>query len=186
MPRRAALRYVPGMTRALLTALLLTATLTGPMASAQPAPAPAVTQNVKYTAVQKLVKIATVNGRRTETLVASPLTVVRGDVLVEAVSVQNVGTTALPQVTVTMPMPGGTSFTGMASPGTARITLSYSTDGGRNFTATPQRISSVTENGKTVLKKAAATMAEVTNVRWVIRNVARNEIVNLSYRVKVD
>ncbi|THF85064.1 hypothetical protein E7T09_18680 [Deinococcus sp. KSM4-11] len=185
------------MKRALLTALLFTATVPTQTGLAQSDPKPAasqpdstaptaVKQNVKYTATQKLVKITTVNGKRTETLVDSPLTVVRGDLLVENVTVQNIGTQTLPQVTVSMPMPDGTSFTGVATAATSRIALLYSTDGGRNYTATPQHVSSVTENGKTVLKKTAAPMTEVTNVRWIIRALVKGESLNLSYRVSVD
>lgn len=186
MLRRAALRYVPRMNRALLTALLLTITVPMTGALAQTPAAPVVTQNVKYTATQKLVKITPANGERSETLVDSPLTVVRGDVLAEDITVQNVGKVTLPQVTVTMPMPGGTSFTGKATAASARFTLSYSTDGGRNFTPTPQHVSSVTENGTTVLKKTAAPMTEVTNVRWIIRALVKGETLNFSYRVSVD
>ncbi|WP_309570695.1 hypothetical protein [Deinococcus sp.] len=187
---------------ALLTALLLTATVpaqtvlaqtvlaqtnarpaTSQSASAAPT---AVKQNVKYTTTQKLVKVTTANGKRSETLVNSPLTVVRGDILVENVTVQNVGARTLPQVAVSMPMPDSTSFTGVATAATGRITLLYSTDGGRNYTATPQHVSSMTENGKTVLKKTAAPMTEVTNVRWIIRTLVKGETLNLSYRVSVN
>ncbi|MBB5377664.1 hypothetical protein HNQ07_003163 [Deinococcus metalli] len=178
------------MTRALPTALLLAFPLAfmvlAQPGSAQTAPTSAVKQNVKYTAVQKLVKVTTDGGKRTETLVASPLTVVRGDVLVEEVTVQNVGRQTLPQVTVTMPMPNGTSFTGQATAASGRITLAYSTDGGRNFTPTPQHISSVTQNGKTVLQKSAAPMGEVTNVRWNVRDVKAGETLKLTYRVSVN
>ena len=166
----------------LLPILLLTSTVLASSVLAQTA---AVKQNVKYTAVQKLVKVSKVNGKSVESLVDSPLTVVPGDVLSEEVGVQNVGTVALPQVVVSMPIPEGTAFTGAIAPKLERVTLAYSTDGGRNYTTAPQRITTVTENGREVVKKAAATLTDVTHVRWTIKTFRAGETLKLTYRVRV-
>lgn len=166
----------------LLPALLLTSCV---MASSGLAQTAAVKQNVKYTAVQKLVRVSKVNGKSVESLVDSPATVVPGDVLSEEVGVQNVGGATLPRVVVSMPIPEGTVFTGAIAPKLERIELSYSTDRGRNYATAPQRITRVTENGKAVVQKAAATLADVTNVRWTIRAFKAGEMLKLTYRVRV-
>lgn len=170
------------MKRPLLSALLLS-TLLPPSVLAQTA---AVKQNVRYTAAQKLVRVSKVNGKSVEQLVDSPLTVVPGDVLSEEVTVQNVGAATLPRVVVSMPIPGGTAFTGAITPKLERVGLSYSTDGGRYYATAPQRITSVTENGRAVVKKAAATLADVTNVRWTISTFQAGETLKLTYRVRVS
>ncbi|PNY80897.1 hypothetical protein [Deinococcus koreensis] len=167
----------------LLTALWLTSSVLASSVLAQTA---AVKQNVKYTAVQKLVKVSAVNGQSAEELVESPLTVVPGDVLSEEVTVQNVGAATLPQVVVSMPVPEGTVFTGAITPKLERVGLSYSTDGGRTYSTAPQRISSVTENGKAAVKKAAAALTDVTNVRWTISSLKAGETLKLTYRVRVS
>lgn len=165
------------MKRTLLTTLLLTT-----VALAQ---TPVVKNGVKFVLNQDLIKSVVVDGKTVENVVASPKTVLPGDILREEVTLQNVSGKPIPQVLVGIPVPKGTEFSGNVTPNTDRWTVQYSIDSGKTFSPTPTRTVTVTENGKSVTKEVPAPSNTYTNVRWTVTNVKLDETLKLGFRVKV-
>lgn len=151
------------------------------MAAAQQTAAPAV----KVTLTQDQIKTATVDGKAVETVVASPKTVLPGDVLREEVTVVNVSGKPVKSPIISVPVPKGTVYAGSATPGNDRWNTLYSIDG-KAYSATPMKTVSVTENGKSVSKQVAASPSEYTNVRWLIGQLGADETLKLSFRVRVN
>ncbi|MGY2892700.1 hypothetical protein [Deinococcus sp. UYEF24] len=154
--------------------------LTGTMATAQTA-APAV----KVTLTQDQIKTATVDGKAVDTVIASPKTVLPGDVLREEVTVVNVSGKPVKSPIISVPVPKGTVYAGSATPGNDRWNTLYSIDG-KAYSATPMKTVTVTENGKSVTKQVAASASEYTNVRWLIGQLGADETLKLSFRVRVN
>ena len=162
--------------------------LAGTMAAAQQtttatpaAPAPAV----KVTLSQDQIKTATVDGKAVDTVVASPKTVLPGDILREEVTVVNVSGKLVRSPVISVPVPKGTVYAGSATPGNDRWNTLYSIDG-KSYAATPMKTVTVTENGKSVTKQVAAAPTEYTNVRWLINQLGADETLKLSFRVRVN
>ncbi|GGJ85539.1 hypothetical protein [Deinococcus aquiradiocola] len=154
--------------------------------TATPAKTTPATPPVKVSLAQDGIKTATVNGKAVETVVPSPKTVLPGDVLREEVTVTNVSTKVVRNSVISVPVPKGTVYAGNATPTGDRWNTVYSIDGGKTFTATPMKTVTVTENGKSVTKQVAAPANEYTNVRWVIAQLAADESLKLSFRVRVN
>ncbi|WP_407569367.1 hypothetical protein [Deinococcus altitudinis] len=159
------------------TILALVAT----MATAQQTAAPAV----KVTLTQDQIKTATVDGKAVDTVIASPKTVLPGDVLREEVTVVNVSGKPVKSPIISVPVPKGTVYAGSATPGNDRWNTLYSIDG-KAYSATPMKTVTVTENGKSVTKQVAAPASEYTNVRWLIGQLGADETLKLSFRVRVN
>ncbi|WP_407569034.1 hypothetical protein [Deinococcus altitudinis] len=155
--------------------------LTGTMATAQQTAAPAV----KVTLTQDQIKTATVDGKAVDTVIASPKTVLPGDVLREEVTVVNVSGKPVKSPIISVPVPKGTVYAGSATPGNDRWNTLYSIDG-KAYSATPMKTVTVTENGKSVTKQVAAPASEYTNVRWLIGQLGADETLKLSFRVRVN
>ncbi|UBV42393.1 hypothetical protein LAJ19_12290 [Deinococcus taeanensis] len=163
------------MNRLALPLLLTLAT-----AAAQPA-----AQNVTFVLSQDLVKRTVVNGRTTESITPGPKTVLPGDTLREQVTLRNVSGRALTTLNVTVPVPKGTEFSVLTTPATDRWTVQYSTDGGKTFSAQPQRTVTVTENGRSVTRQVPAPTTTYTHVRWTVRSMTPDETLKFSFRVTV-
>lgn len=144
-----------------------------------------VTKNVKYTLAQDLIKQRVVNGSTVEEVISSPKTVLPGDLLREEVSLANISGKNLTKTTISVPVPKATEFIGNVTPNTERWTAQYSVDGGKNYSASPQRTVTVTENGKSIIKQVAAPLNSYTNVRWTVATIKLGETLKLSFRVKV-
>ncbi|MDB5044358.1 MAG: hypothetical protein JWQ08_408 [Deinococcus sp.] len=175
------MKRIPVLTSTLLLGLTV-------MAAAQTTPAAAsaaVSKSIKFVLAQDLIKTTTVEGKTVEQVVLSPKTVLPADILREEVTVTNVSGKALNQVSVGIPVPKGTEFSGQATPSTDRWKLLYSIDGGKTYAATPTRAVTLTENGKTVTKQVAAPINTYTNVRWTLVTLKKDESLKLSFRVKV-
>ena len=155
--------------------------LAGTMAAAQQT-APAV----KVTLTQDQIKTATVDGKAVETVIASPKTVLPGDVLREEVTVVNVSGKVVRSPIISVPVPKGTVYAGSATPGNDRWNTLYSIDSGKSYAASPMKTVTVTENGKSVSKQVAAAPTEYTNVRWLISQLGADETLKLSFRVRVN
>ena len=139
---------------------------------------------VKVTLAQDQIKAATVDGKTVENVIASPKTVLPGDVLREEVTVVNVSGKVVRNPVISVPVPKGTVYAGSATPSGERWNTQYSTDLGKSYAATPMK--TVTENGKSVTRQVAAPVTEYTNVRWVIAQLAAEESLKLSFRVRVN
>ena len=155
--------------------------LAGTMVAAQQTAAP----TVKVTLTQDQIKTATVDGKAVDTVIASPKTVLPGDILREEVTVANVSGKPVKSPVISVPVPKGTVFAGSATPGNDRWNTLYSIDG-KNYAATPMKTVTVTENGKSVTKQVAAATTEYTNVRWLIGQLGADETLKLSFRVRVN
>lgn len=161
-----------------LTTIL--ALMTTMAAAQQTAPA------VKVTLTQDQIKTATVDGKAVETVIASPKTVLPGDVLREEVTVVNVSGKVVRSPIISVPVPKGTVYAGSATPGNDRWNTLYSIDSGKSYAASPMKTVTVTENGKSVSKQVAAAPTEYTNVRWLISQLGADETLKLSFRVRVN
>jgi hypothetical protein len=161
-----------------LTTIL--ALMTTVAAAQQTAPA------VKVTLTQDQIKTATVDGKAVETVIASPKTVLPGDVLREEVTVVNVSGKVVRSPIISVPVPKGTVYAGSATPGNDRWNTLYSIDSGKSYAASPMKTVTVTENGKSVSKQVAAAPTEYTNVRWLISQLGADETLKLSFRVRVN
>jgi len=176
----------------LMTILTLTGSLALPgtvfgaaaqQSAAVTKPAPAV----KVTLTQDRIKTISVGGKSTEAVIASPKTVLPGDVLREEVTVVNVAGKAVRNPVITVPVPKGTVYvTSSATASGERWNTQYSTDSGKSYSATPMKTVTVTENGKTVTKQVAASASEYTNVRWMLTQLNAAESLKLSFRVRVN
>lgn len=141
---------------------------------------------VKVTLAQDQIKATTVDGKTVENVIASPKTVLPGDVLREEVTVANVSGKVVRNPVISVPVPKGTVYAGSATPSGERWNTQYSTDLGKSYAATPMKTVTVTENGKSVTRQVAAPVTEYTNVRWVITQLAAEESLKLSFRVRVN
>jgi len=141
---------------------------------------------VKVTLAQDQIKATTVDGKTVENVIASPKTVLPGDVLREEVTVVNVSGKVVRNPVISVPVPKGTVYAGSATPSGERWNTQYSTDLGKSYAATPMKTVTVTENGKSVTRQVAAPVTEYTNVRWVIAQLAAEESLKLSFRVRVN
>ena len=172
--------------------LMTVVALMGTVAMAQQAAQPAVkaaaqtATAVKVTLAQDQIKASTVDGKTVESVIASPKTVLPGDVLREEVTVANVSGKVVKSPVISVPVPKGTVYAGSATPSGERWNTQYSTDLGKSYAATPMKTVTVTENGKSVTKQVAAPVTDYTNVRWVITQLAAEESLKLSFRVRVN
>ncbi len=172
--------------------LMTVVALMGTVATAQQAAQPAVkaaTQTaaaVRVTLAQDQIRASTVDGKTVESVIASPKTVLPGDVLREEVTVVNVSGKVVRSPVISVPVPKGTVYAGSATPSGERWNTQYSTDLGKSYAATPMKTVTVTENGKSVTRQVAAPVTEYTNVRWVITQLAAEESLKLSFRVRVN
>ena len=141
---------------------------------------------VKVTLTQDQIKSSTVDGKTVESVIASPKTVLPGDVLREEVTVVNVSGKVVKSPVISVPVPKGTVYAGSATPSGERWNTQYSVDLGKSYAATPMKTVTVTENGKSVTRQVAAPVTEYTNVRWVIMQLAADESLKLSFRVRVN
>ena len=169
--------------------LMTVVALMGTVAMAQQAAQPAVKTAqaaVKVTLAQDQIKASTVDGKTVESVIASPKTVLPGDVLREEVTVVNVSGKVVKSPVISVPVPKGTVYAGSATPSGERWNTQYSIDLGKSYAATPMKTVTVTENGKSVTKQVAAPVTEYTNVRWVITQLVAEESLKLSFRVRVN
>ncbi len=177
--------------------LMTMVALMGTVAMAQNAPAATKTAQaaqaatqaaaaVKVTLAQDQIKASTVDGKTVENVIASPKTVLPGDVLREEVTVANVSGKVVKSPVISVPVPKGTVYAGSATPSGERWNTQYSIDLGKSYAATPMKTVTVTENGKSVTRQVAAPVTEYTNVRWVITQLAAEESLKLSFRVRVN
>ncbi len=169
-------------------AVALPGTLLGTTAAAQQSAATVKTAPaVKVTLTQDQIKTTTVDGKATESVIASPKTVLPGDVLREEVTVANVVGKAVKSPVISVPVPKGTVYVASsATPSGDRWNTQYSVDSGKSYSATPMKTVTVTENGKSVTKQVAAPASEYTNVRWMITQLNADESLKLSFRVRVN
>lgn len=168
--------------------LMTMVALMGTVAMAQNTPPAVRTAQaaVKVTLTQDQIKSSTVDGKTVESVIASPKTVLPGDVLREEVTVANVSGKVVKSPVISVPVPKGTVYAGSATPSGERWNTQYSTDLGKSYAATPMKTVTVTENGKSVTRQVAAPVTEYTNVRWVIMQLAADESLKLSFRVRVN
>ena len=134
---------------------------------------------------QALVRVSVQGGMRVEEFIQSPRAVQSGDILREAITVQNVRGKAIARVTVGIAVPRETVFSGGVTPDHARWTVAYSVNGGRSYSPRPTREVTVTENGKTVIRSQPAPPESYTNVRWTVTDLKKDETIKLSFRVRV-
>lgn len=139
---------------------------------------------VRVSLRQDMIKSSAENGKVVEVVLPDPKAVMPGDILREETTLTNVSGKVLKNVQVTVPIPQGTEFGGQVSVN-PRWLLLYSADQGKNYSALPTRLVSVTENGKTLTKKVAVPASAYTNVRWVLASLKPDESLKLSFRVKV-
>lgn len=155
------------------------------LAQGPSAPAPVIKNGVSFVMAQDLVKVSVQNGVRVEEFIQSPRAVQSGDILREEVTVRNVKGKAIAGVTVGIPIPRETVFSGGVTPDSGRWTVAYSVDGGRTYSPEPMRGVTVTENGKAVTRQQAAPPESYTNVRWTVTELRKDETLRLGFRVRV-
>lgn len=148
-------------------------------------PPPASPPRVEFTLTQDLVRRVTQAGRTVEQFTQGVKLVVPGDLLREEIGVRNVSGGVLRDVSVGMPVPRGTVYSGGATANTGRWRVEYSADDGRSYSAVPKRRVTVTANGQSVTREVAAPMGEYTHVRWVVNELRAGETLKFSFRVRV-
>ena len=142
-------------------------------------------RQISFVLSQDLVRRTVVDGKAVEEVVATPKTVMPGDVLREEISFKNVSGKPLNRIHVSVPVPSGTEYAGSATPTNERWNLFFSADGGKTYAAQPQQKVTVTENGQAVTKRVAAPASAYTHVRWTVAQLKSDESLKLSFRVKV-
>ncbi|MDV6374249.1 hypothetical protein [Deinococcus arenicola] len=165
-----------------LVRLLLSVALVGGVALAQQ---PIIKNGVRFVMAQDLVKASVQGGVRTEDFIQSPRAVQTGDILREEITVQNVKGRAISELTVGIPIPRETVLSGSVTPDSARWKVAYSVDGGRTYSPKPMQEVKAMENSKPVLRQQLAPPESYTNVRWTVANLAKDETLKLSFRVRV-
>lgn len=177
------MRPTSGVLRpALLATLLLAASA---LARGPSEPAPVIRNGVSFVMAQALVKASVQNGVRAEQFIQSPRAVQAGDLLREQVTVHNVRGQSIAQVTVGIPIPRETVFSGGVTPDSPRWTVAYSADGGRTYSPRPLQDVTVTENGKAVTRSQPAPPESYTHVRWTVAGLKKDETLKLEFRVRV-
>lgn len=136
-----------------------------------PALAAAAAPSVLLDSVVLSEQLGVVNGKP-QTVLKTPGTVLPGDKLVFRTRYRNEGKAPATKVVVSNPLPAGVAFAGQASPGS-----DFSVDGGRTFGAFGAlKVHDV--SGAT----RAATVADVTTIRWTVATIAPGASGTLSYR----
>lgn len=168
--------------RSFLPALLLCGLA---LAQGASGPTPVIKNGVSFVMAQDLVKARVQDGVRVEEVIQSPRAVQSGDILREEVTVRNVRGRAIAQVTVAIPIPRETVFSGGATPDNVRWKVAYSVDGGRTYSPRPTQDVTVTENGKSVTRLQSAPPESYTHVLWTVTGFKRDETLKLGFRVRV-
>lgn len=139
---------------------------------------------------QALVKAVTVDGKATEQLTPDPKNVRPGDVLSQMVTARNMGSKALTNVTVRLPVPKGTTYLKAETPmntAASAAKAEYSIDGGKTYASAPlTKMVTVTENGKSVKKEVEVKPSEYTNVRWMLARIDAGKDLKVGFRVQVN
>lgn len=167
------------MSRLRLTLLTLTGLSAG-LVLAQTSP-------ITLTLTQALVRTVTVDGAATEQLMATPKTVVPGDIIRQQLTAINTSDRPVKGVVLKLPVPAqATYLTAERSESPGVVRTEFSADGGKTFALAPLKKSvTVTENGQPVRREVILPPSAYTNVRWTIDRLPPRAQATVGFRVQV-
>ena len=145
-----------------------------------------LSQNLKLTLTQDLIRSVTQNGKTVEERISSPSGILPGAVLQEEVTAQNIAGRALGSFNLDVPLPPGTQFLGAATPSGARWRTQFTAPCGGKPLAYAEAPLSCTElvNGKSVTRQVKPSEYSNT-VRWVVSEMKVGETLKFGFRVRV-
>jgi hypothetical protein len=87
---------------------------------------------------------------------------------------------------ITLPVAANTHYLPGSASVVTGLTLEFSADNGKTFSAEPMKTVTVTENGKSVQKIVPVPENEYSTVRWTVATLKAGGEINVSYRATVN
>ena len=145
-----------------------------------------LSQSLKLTLTQDLIRSTVRDGKTVEERIPSPSGILPGAVLLEEVTAQNVSGKALGSFHLDIPLPPGTQFLGAATPSGPRWHTQFTASCGGKPLAYAEAPLSCTEtvNGKSVTRQVKPSEYSNT-VRWVLSDMKVGETLKFGFRVRL-